>query len=540
MTKALLSGNEAIARGAWEAGATVGAGYPGTPSTEILESLVTYPEVNTEWSINEKVALEVGLGACWAGARTLVTMKHVGVNVAADPLFSAAYIGVKGGCVIVTADEPGMHSSQNEQDNRHYARAAKIPMFEPADSQETKDFTKLAFEYSEKYDTPVFLRITTRLAHSMTIVNLNEREEHEATGFEPESAKYVMIPAFARKRHPIVEERLTKLAIDAETTPVNTIEKNSTKIGIITSGIPYTYVKEALPEASILKLGMVFPLPEKKIREFSKSVDELYVVEELDPFIEDQLKAWGIKCTGKEILTNIGEYSPELLRQAIANKPLTKPKAPTLQIPPRPPQLCAGCPHGPIFKVLKDMNLKVTGDIGCYALGALPPYSSMDTCVDMGASFPLAQGMEMAMGADYSKQVVAVLGDSTFAHSGVTGLINAVWNKRHGVYIVLDNATTAMTGMQPNPTTGENIYREETPALDYRKLGEGCGIHPDNIKIVDAYKPAKVKAAIEELQASGKVSLLVAQGLCIIERRKLQKLHKLESKQEIRVARLDQ
>ena len=540
MSKELLSGNEAIARGAYEAGCSVGTGYPGTPSTEIIENLAKYEAINTEWSVNEKVALEVGLGAAWAGARTLVTMKHVGVNVAADPLFTSSYTGIKGGLVIVTADDPDMHSSQNEQDNRYYAKSAKIPMLEPANSMEAKEFTKLAFQISEKYDTPVFLRITTRLAHSYSIVETAERATTEVTGFDRDRSKYVMIPAFARKRHVIVEERQAKLVKASNEFDINHIENSGTAdIGIITAGIPYNYVKEVCPDAAILKLGMVFPLPEKLLQEFCDSVKEVWVVEELEPFFEDKLKAMGIKVHGKDRLPILGEYSPNLL-DTVINKQAT-PKAVDLQLelPPRPPQLCQGCPHCNVYEVLSKMNLTVTGDIGCYTLGVLPPYSAMDTCLDMGASITVAQGMEMALGPDAAKGVVSVTGDSTFAHSGITGLVNAAYNKRHGLMIILDNATTAMTGMQPNPLTGENIYREETVTLDYRKLGEACGLKPENIKIVDAYKKAEVEQAIIDLHATGELALLVVYGLCIIERHQLQKIDKLESKLAIRKARLD-
>lgn len=526
--KMLMSGNEAVARGAWEAGVKVGTGYPGTPSTEILENLCQYDGVECEWSVNEKVALEVGLGGSYAGARSLVTMKHVGVNVAADALFTAVYTGVKGGLVVVTADDPNLHSSQNEQDNRHYARAAKLPMLEPSDSQETKDFTIKAFEISEKFDTPVFLRTVTRISHSMSLVNPGERTEHEASGFDRNFPKYVMIPLFARERHKVVEERL----IDIEQA-ISSLEVNRTEnmpaikapVGIVTAGMAYTYVKEVFPDMPVFKLGMVFPLPEKELLEFCAMFEEIIVVEELEPFIEDYLKARGIKTRGKDVLPNTGEYSPEMIRQAFGEKEARCNQIPALpfNMPPRPPGLCPGCPHRTIYELLGKLGVTVSGDIGCYSLGVLPPFSAMDTLVDMGASIPLAQGMEMAMGPDSAKRTVAVIGDSTFAHSGVTGLINAAYNKRHTLMIVLDNGTTAMTGMQPNPLSGENIYRDKAWALDYRKLGEAAGLKSENIMIVDAYNNEEVESAVTGLLERNELSLLVVKGPCIIDLRKKKK-----------------
>ncbi|OGV51306.1 MAG: hypothetical protein A2017_20025 [Lentisphaerae bacterium GWF2_44_16] len=526
MEKILMSGNEAIALGAYEAGVKVGAGYPGTPSTEILENLCRYPEVSTEWSVNEKVALEVGIGSALAGGRALITMKHVGLNVAADPLFTASYIGVKGGLVVVTADDPEMHSSQNEQDNRHYARAAKIPMLEPSDSEEARDFTKIAFEISEKYDTPVLLRTTTRISHSMSGLVKGQRVEAKTPeGFIPNQPKYVMIPLNAKKRHPVVERRMFQIAEDAENMEFNFIEGGTGDFGIITSGVSYTYVREAYPDVPVLKLGMVYPLPELMIREFCSKYSTVYVVEELDPFIEDQIKAWGLKVRGKDIFPIIGEYSPELIRCAIGGKSIPENISLSVKLPPRPPSLCPGCPHRIVYSVLSRMKLKVSGDIGCYSLGALPPFTAMHTCIDMGASITVAQGIEMAMGGDCC-DTVALLGDSTFAHSGITGLLNAAYNKRHSLIIVLDNGTTAMTGIQPNPLSGETINGHETVALDYAKFGEACGLKTEDIRTVDAYKEEDIEKAISEMTASGRLSLLIVKGLCIILKRRQQAARK--------------
>jgi indolepyruvate ferredoxin oxidoreductase, alpha subunit len=530
MDKLLLSGNEAIARGAWEAGCRVGTGYPGTPSTEILESLTDYEGVTTEWSVNEKVALEVAIGSALAGARTLVTMKHVGLNVAADPLFTSSYIGVKGGLVIACADDPSMHSSQNEQDNRNYAYHAKLPMLEPADSEEAKDFTKLAFEISEAYDTPVILRSTTRISHSQSVVTAGTRSELPATeGFTRDVKKYVMIPAYAKLRHVEVEKRLAGITRDANTLEINRMEMGDTKIGFITSGIAYTYVRDLYPRASVLKLGMVHPLPEDLIRRFVDSVDRVFVVEELDPFFEMRIKAWGLQVEGKQHLPILGELNPDRIREALEKAGVASEKTihagikNGFQLPPRPPALCPGCPHRTVFQKLHDKRLKVTGDIGCYTLGALPPFSAMDTCVDMGASVTVAQGIEIAEGEAHKRDTVAVIGDSTFAHSGISGLINAAYNGRHGLVIVLDNGTTAMTGMQPNPFSGERIDHSESFQLDYEKLAAAVGISVENYRMVDAYKPADIEEAITELGERSGMSLLVVKGTCVILKQKMKK-----------------
>lgn len=566
----LLSGNEAIALGAWEAGVAVGCGYPGTPSTEILEALFEYPDLYCEWSVNEKVALEVGLGAALAGGRALVTMKHVGVNVAADPLFTAAYTGVNAGLVIVTADDPSMHSSQNEQDNRHYAIAAKIPMFEPSDAAEALEFTKAAFEMSEAYDTPVFLRTTTRLSHSKSVVEVAdpatvERPRHER-GFTKNPAKYVMIPGNARGRRVVVEEHLRALAEVAETHPANRIESlpgrvadtnvtagaGGTRVGVITSGVPYTYVREAFENApggpiavDILTLGIVHPLPRRMIEEFARTHDTVYVVEELDPVIETQVRSWGIgapgsgtRLIGKDAFPSIGEFSAEVVRAGLGlGAPAAEGSrvAPALAVPPRPPVLCAGCPHGHVYAALRDKGMVVSGDIGCYSLGVLPPYNAMDTLVDMGASITMAHGMDAVLGHDPARPTIAaVIGDSTFAHSGLTGLLNACWNKRDGLYIVLDNGTTAMTGTQPNPLSGERMGREDAWALSYPYLAKAFGIPDENFAQVDAHDRAAVTATIDELADRRGVRLLAVVGLCVIEAKELSKAGKLEDKREDR------
>ncbi|MCH5150155.1 MAG: indolepyruvate ferredoxin oxidoreductase subunit alpha [Spirochaetales bacterium] len=517
--KKLLSGNEGIALGAYEAGVKVVTGYPGTPSTEITETLSEYKDVYSEWSVNEKVALEVASGASLGGKRTLVTMKHVGVNVAADPLFTMSYIGVKGGLVIVSADDPQSHSSQNEQDNRHYARAAKLPMFEPSDSEDARQLTRLAFDVSEKFDTPVFLRPTTRICHSYSVVDVggNERAESDAGKFERNLQKYVMIPAYARARHFDVEKRMEKLKEFAETTTANTTEFNNTEIGFITSGVSYNYVKEAAPEASVLKLGMVYPLPEHKIKDFCSKVKKVYVVEELDPFFEDQIKAMGCEVEGKKKFPITGELSPDNVEELLFGK---KELLPPEKIPSRLPALCPGCPHSFVYNVLKKHNILVSGDIGCYTLGVMPPFQVIDTCIDMGASITAAQGLEIA---DSSIRHAAVIGDSTFAHSGITGLINAAYNKRNTLVIVLDNSITAMTGMQHNPFSGETIRGEQTIQVNYRYLAKAVGIEDENFMEVNAYKPDEIEAAIVALADSGKLSLLVVKGICVIYNRKKNK-----------------
>lgn len=437
--KKLMLGNEAFARGAYEAGVTVAAAYPGTPSTEITENIVKYGEIKAQWSPNEKVALEVAVGASVGGARSLCCMKHVGLNVAADPLFTAAYTGVNGGLVVIVADDPGMHSSQNEQDSRFYARAANIPMLEPSDSREALDFVKTAYDLSEKYDTPVLIRSHTRVSHSQSIVETGERREALLKPYEKDIDKYVMMPGMAKKRHVIVEQHLKDLKTYAEDTPLNRAEYKSAEIGVVTSGVVYEYVKEALPEASVLKLGLVFPLPEKLIKEFAARVKKLYVIEELEPFFENQIKAMGLAPVGKEKFTIQGEYSVNLIRERVLGEKTDAEEIPGLPV--RPPVMCPGCPHRAVYTVLNKLKLTACGDIGCYTLGALPPLRGIDTCVCMGASIGMALGMEKARGRDFARKLVSVIGDSTFIHSGITGLIDMVYNGGTSTLIILDNST---------------------------------------------------------------------------------------------------
>ena len=428
--KKIMLGNEAIARGAYEAGVKVSAAYPGTPSTEISENVVKYEEIYAEWSPNEKVAMEVAIGASVSGVRAMASMKHVGVNVASDPLYTAAYTGVNGGLVLVAADDPGLYSSQNEQDTRCVARAAQVPVLEPSDSQEAKDFMKFAFTLSEKYDTPVILRTTTRLSHSQGMVTLEEREEIPDKPYERNIGKFVMMPGMAKERHVYVEERMEAMAADGCGFSINRAEYKDTSIGFITSGIPYQYVKEVFPDASVLKLGMVHPLPKKLIEEFASRVERLYIFEELEPVIEEQVRAWGIKAVGKEIFTRQGEYSANLLRRVLLPEGVEADLP--AQVPARPPILCPGCPHRSVFSVLNKLKIHAAGDIGCYTLGAVAPLSVIDTTICMGASISSLHGMEKAKGREYVKNWVAVIGDSTFMHTGVNSLMNMVYNQGTG------------------------------------------------------------------------------------------------------------
>ncbi|MDN5293859.1 MAG: indolepyruvate ferredoxin oxidoreductase, alpha subunit [Eubacteriales bacterium] len=512
-----MTGNEAIARGAWEAGVRVAAGYPGTPSTEILENLAKYPGVYAQWSPNEKVALEVGIGASLTGARVLVTMKHVGVNVAADPLLTLSYTGVNGGLVLVSADDPGMHSSQNEQDNRHYARLAKIPMLEPADSQEARDFVILAFNVSEEYDTPVLLRTTTRVAHGQSLVATGERQERRSKKYEKNVAKYVMMPAFARQRRLAVEERTLRLKKLAERMEVNRMELRDRSIGVITSGISYQYVREALPHASVLKLGLTWPLPEKLLRQFAAEVDRLYVVEELDPYLEEQIRALGIAVTGKEIIPPVGELSVETVARAFGVKVDCREEvaatAPAVAVPPRPPVMCPGCPHRGVFYVLRKLKVTVTGDIGCYTLGALPPLEAMDTCICMGASIGSALGMEKG-DPELQGRVVAVIGDSTFLHSGVTGLMDIVYNKGTATVVILDNRTTAMTGHQDHPASGRTLMGEPAYSVDLAALCRAVGV--ERVREVPAFDLEGLEKALREELEAREPSVVIARQPCAL------------------------
>ncbi len=509
----MMLGNAAIARGAYEAGVKVSAAYPGTPSTEISENIVAYKDViYSEWSPNEKVATEVAIGASISGVRALVSMKHVGVNVAADPLYTISYCGVNGGLVLVAADDPGIYSSQNEQDSRMVARAAMVPVLEPSDSQEAKDFTKLAFAFSEKYDTPMMVRTTTRLAHSQGLVSLDEREEVADKPYVKDIRKTVMMPMNAIKRHLAVEKRLQAMAEDANTMEINRIEYRDKNIGVITSGIPYQYVREALPEASVLKLGLVHPLPRKLIEEFAASVKTLYVVEELEPVMEEQIRSWGISVIGKEIFTVQGEYSANLLREKVLG---TKPEySPAAEVPARPPILCPGCPHRSVFSVLKKLKLHVAGDIGCYTLGAVAPLSVVDTTICMGASISSLHGMEKARGREFIKDWVAVIGDSTFLHTGVNSLMNMVYNQGTGTVIILDNSTTGMTGHQDHAATGKTLMGDIVPAIDLHKLCGAMGIA--HVYEVDAFDTQGLEKLLKEETAREAVSVIIAKSPCAL------------------------
>lgn len=508
--KKIMLGNEAFARGAYEAGVKVISSYPGTPSTEITEYATQYDEMYVEWSTNEKVGVEVIAGASLAGVRALSCMKHVGLNVAADPLFTAAYTGVNAGMVLVVADDTGCHSSQNEQDSRYYARAAGVPMLEPASAQECKDFMKLAFALSESYDEPVLVRSNTRISHSRGIVTLEEREEPPVKEYVKDIQKNIPMPAMAVRLHIAQEERMNRLAEAANTMEINSVEINDKKIGVITSGVSYQYVKEALPEASVLKLGLVYPLPKTLILDFAAEVDELYIIEEGEPFLETEIKAWGVAAKGKALFSIQGEYSVNLIKRAFGKEvPASIEKQ---EAPARPPLLCAGCPHRGVFYALKRLKKIVTGDIGCYTLGAMAPLSAMDTTLCMGASITMAHGMELARGKEYAKNVVAVIGDSTFFHSGITGLINMKYNGSTGTVIVLDNRITGMTGHQDNPATGKNAKGEPAPELSIEKLARACGVA--HVYEVDPLDIAQTEARIKEECARGELSLIIAKRAC--------------------------
>lgn len=510
-TKIML-GNEAIARGAYEAGVKVSAAYPGTPSTEISENIVTYDEIYCEWSPNEKVATEVAIGASMSGVRAMASMKHVGLNVASDPLYTVSYIGAHGGLMIVVADDPGLYSSQNEQDTRCVARAALVPVLEPSDSQEAKDFVKEAYRISEEYDTPVILRTTTRLAHSQGPVTLEERVVPEDKPYERNAGKNVMMPANAIKRHLHVEDRMNRLMEDGCDFAINRAEYNDTSIGFITSGIPYQYVKEVFPNASVLKLGMVHPLPKKLIEEFASKVDTLYIFEELEPVIEEQVKAWGISCIGKELFTRQGEYSANLLREKILSEKVETDAYEGL--PARPPILCPGCPHRSTFSVLNKLKIHAAGDIGCYTLGAVPPLNVIDTTVCMGASISTLHGMEKAHGSEYIKNWVAVIGDSTFMHTGINSLMNMVYNQGTGTVIIMDNSTTGMTGHQDHAATGKTLMGQEVPAMSIYHICKSIGVK--NVVEVDVFDIKTLEKTIKEEVAKDEVSVIIACAPCAL------------------------
>ncbi|MDR2547579.1 MAG: indolepyruvate ferredoxin oxidoreductase subunit alpha [Lachnospiraceae bacterium] len=524
----LMLGNAAIARGAYEAGLKVASAYPGTPSTEVSENLTRYrDELYCEWAPNEKVALEVAIGASISGVRAMSVMKHVGVNVAADPLFTIAYSGVGGGLVLIVADDPGIYSSQNEQDTRLVARAAMVPVIEPSDSEEARVFTKRAFELSEEYDTPVILRTTTRLSHSQSLVYPEERIEQEIKPYQRNIAKNVMIPINARGRHLAVEARMKRLADDAETVGLHQVTYSDRpmrvksvdgsgheelKVGVITSGIAYQYVREALPDASILKLGMVYPLPRRQIEAFATRVDRLYIFEELEPFIEEQVRSWGIPCIGKEIFSIQGEYSIQIIIREILGEQYEYDQP--LSVPARPPILCPGCPHRSAFAVMKKLKLHAAGDIGCYTLGALSPLDVIDTCVCMGSSISTLHGMEKGRGRDYMKDWVAVIGDSTFLHTGVNSLMNMVYNQATGTVVILDNATTGMTGHQHHPGTGVNLMGEKAPITDIAALCRSLGV--EHVHVIDAFDTDLLEKRLKEEVARQAVSVIIVTSPCVL------------------------
>jgi indolepyruvate ferredoxin oxidoreductase alpha subunit len=516
--KKLLSGNEAIARGVYEYGVTVATAYPGTPSTEITENIAKYENINAEWSPNEKVALEVGIGASIAGARTIVSMKHVGLNVAADALMSISYPGVNAGLIVAVADDPSQHSSQNEQDTRYFGIAGKVPVVEPADSQECKDFVGIALEISERFDTPVILRLTTRVSHSQSIVQIKEKNDYALKEYDQNPNKYIVAPAVAKKRRVIAEDRLRRLEEFAESTVLNKVEYKDLEVGIITSGVAYQYAKEVMPNASFLKLGLSYPLPKNKISEFVNKCKKVYVVEELEPIFEEKIRSWGLNVIGKDVIPVIGELSPRIIRKALLNETIEGVKTSFSQdITVRPPVLCPGCHHRGIFYVLKKLGLHISGDIGCYTLAAFSPLNAMDTSICMGASIGMAFGFEKARGKDFAKKSVAVIGDSTFIHSGITGLIDVVYNKGNTTVIILDNSITGMTGHQENPSTGYTLKGDSTIAIDFEALGKAIGIK--RIQTVDAYDIINFERIIKEETQAEEPSLIITKRPCVLLKR---------------------
>ena len=512
--KKLMLGNEAVARGLYEAGVTIVSSYPGTPSTEITEMAAKYDEIYCEWAPNEKVATEVAFGASLRGARSACAMKHVGMNVAADPMFTLSYTGVNGGLVMFVADDPAMHSSQNEQDSRHYAIAAKIPMLEPADSAEAKEFVKEAYEISEKYDTPVIVRMCTRIAHSQSLVEIGERKERELPAYERNPQKYIMAPANAKRRHPFVEERTKLLAELGETSSLNKVEIGGTKTGIICSGTCYQYVKEIFGDTvSVLKLGLINPLPTKLIKDFASKVEELYVIEELDGIIETHIKSIGIECTGKDVFSPIGEFSQATIRDAFN---IAQPETVTVEseIPVRPPSMCSGCPHRGMFYVLSKNKINVVGDIGCYTLGGFAPLFALDSTLCMGASVSGLHGFNKAGGEDSEKSTVCVIGDSTFMHSGMTGLVNIAYNNSNSTVIILDNSITGMTGHQQNPTTGYNIKGDPAAAVNLEALCQALGIK--RVRVVDPYNLEECEKAVKEELAAPEASVIISRRPCVL------------------------
>ena len=529
MKKAILSGNEAIARGFLQAGGKLAAAYPGTPSTEVLETLSREKGIHAEWSVNEKVALEVAIGGALSGVRSLACMKHVGVNVAADPLMTAAYTGINAGLVLMAADDPGMFSSQNEQDTRHFARLGKLPCLEPSDSAEALRFVKAAFEMSEAFDTPVILRTTTRISHCKSVVEEGQTDSPAGRGLGRDFGKYVMLPSNAKKRHVLVEDRLTRLRESADASGLNQIIDGDKELGFITSGISYQYVREAFPHAAVLKLGITFPLPEKLIKKFASSVAKLAVVEELDPFLEEQIKAMGITVHfGKNVLPICGEFSQRLVREKISSSavPMTEPVAGLLM---RPPTFCPGCSHRGLYTVLSKLKLYVSGDIGCYTLGALPPFSAMHTCICMGASISAAHGMAKGLELQGANQKpVAVIGDSTFLHSGITGLINMVYNGGDAIVIIMNNDTTGMTGGQEHAGTGRSAKGTEAPRLDVPKLCKTIGAK--RVREIDAYNIKDLEKILKEELAEKGPSVLISNQPCVLRYRVSKKAYSVDRK----------
>jgi indolepyruvate ferredoxin oxidoreductase alpha subunit len=514
MARALLSGNEAVARGAYEAGCRFASAYPGTPSTEILENIAGYGPIDAQWSPNEKVAFEVAMGASFGGVRTLVAMKHVGLNVAADPLFTSSYVGVNGGFVIVTADDPGMHSSQNEQDNRRYAKFAKLPCLEPSDSQEAKDFVGRALDISERFDTPVLLHLTTRICHSKGVVELGRRRRLRRKPYHKDARKRLIIPIHARVRHSVVEKRLKDLQRFSSRSALNRIEKGTSGLGVVTSGVAYQYAREVFPQASFLKIGMSFPFPRQLARRFARGVKEIYVVEEMEPVLEEELHLAGIAVTGKERIPVEGELSPEVVRRAFFGKRRRR-AAPAAGVG-RPPVLCPGCPHTGLFYTLKRLKIGSTGDIGCYTLGALAPLNAMDTCICMGASIGNALGMEKAIGPEGAKKMVAVIGDSTFLHSGMTGLLDVVYNRGTTTVIIMDNRTTAMTGHQDHPGTGRTLKGDPAAMVDLKKICQALGV--EDVVEVDPHDLKATRQAVKQAVGRRRPSVVITRRPCIFSR----------------------
>jgi indolepyruvate ferredoxin oxidoreductase alpha subunit len=515
--KQLMSGNEAIARGAWEYGVRLASAYPGTPSTEILEYIgERYPDIKAGWAPNEKVAVEVAAGAAYGGSRALAAMKHVGLNVAADPFMTLSYTGVNGGFVLVVCDDPEMHSSQNEQDTRNFAKFGKVPCLEPADSQEAKDLIGEALRISEEFDTIVIFRSSTRISHSMSLVETKNRVEGtRELGLKKDPMKFVMLPAMARRRHPVVEQRLKDLAIFAETFPYNKIIKGDPALGIISSGAAFQYAREVMPSASFLKLGMVWPLPEKMIREFAASVKRLVVIEELDPFIEEAVRLMGIKVEGKELTGLLGELSPEKVEIALTGKSSAKSIGPIdMELPMRPPNMCPGCPHRATFTALKKNKVYVAGDIGCYTLGALPPVGMLDHCLCMGAGIGIASGLDRSLGELAKGKAVAVIGDSTFFHSGMTPLLELAYNGGSTTVVIMDNRTTAMTGAQHHPGTGSTLREDPTITVDIEKLADAFGFK--RIRTVVPYEVKETEKVIAEELAADEPSLIIARAPCAL------------------------